>query len=91
MSEYRDDRQALLQQIADLEAALERAERRAQHHVEDALRVGEVENDNRILLEKLRYLEQPRVPLRNLGLPIAAAAIVIFTLMIAVIVLLVRP
>lgn len=63
MSEYRDDRRGLRERIAELELALRRAERRADQHVADALRVGELEHENRVLLQKLKELDEPRIPL----------------------------
>ncbi len=90
MSEYRDDRQGLLNRIAELETELARAEKRAERHVGDALRVGEFENENRNLREQLREMEERRIPLVSLRPWIAAAFVTIFSLMIVIIVLLSR-
>lgn len=90
MSEYRDDRQGLLQRIAELETQLARAEQRAEHHVVDALRVGEFKNENELLRHKIEELENQRIPLANLRPWTAAATITIFALLITVIILVVR-
>lgn len=90
MSEYRDDRQGLLHRIAELETELARAEKRAEHHVVDALRVGDFKHENELLRQKLGELENQRIPLANLRPWIAAATITIFVLLIALIILVVR-
>jgi BMFP domain-containing protein YqiC len=90
MSEYRDDRQGLLQRIAELETELARAEQRAEHHVVDAIRVGEFKSENELLRQKVKELENQRTPLVSLRPWIATATVTIFALMIAVIILVVR-
>ncbi len=89
MSEYRDDRQGLLQQIADLETALAQAERRAHNHVVDAIRAGELEHENADLVRKVRELEERRIPLVNIRPWVAATAVGSFCIVVGALLLLI--
>lgn len=87
MSEYRDDRAALLERVTELEEALARAERRGESHVVEALRSGDLALENDKLRAELRKLRERQLIDPRPWLTAAAITIVVLLAIIGALVM----